>query len=75
MKFILGGRGPNKHPGPNDEGFYEDTNERCVLSTIDLFSKRKHWLKKQARPYRLRPCYRNVEDPESVEWWLIHSVK
>jgi len=72
LKPTFGGRGPNKHPGPNNKGFYVDTNERCVLSTIDLYSKRKHWLKNQKRPYRLRPCYGNVEDPESVEWWLIH---
>ncbi len=66
------GRGPNKHPGPNENGFYVDTNVKYVLSTVDLFNKRKDWIKKQERPYRVRPCYQNVNDNTTLEWWVIY---
>jgi hypothetical protein len=72
LKPKLGGKGPNRHPGPNEYGFYVDTNVKYILSTKDLFNKRKDWLKNQKRPYRLRPCYENVNDNSTLQWWLIH---
>jgi hypothetical protein len=74
LKQILGGKGPNKHPGPNEDGFYVDTNVKYILSTKDLFNKRKDWLKKQKRPYRLRPCYQDVNDKSTLQWWLIFLI-
>jgi len=71
LKPKFGGRGPNNHPGP-ENGFYIDTNVKYVLSTNDLYNKRKDWLKNQKRPYRLRPCYENTTDPSTLQWWLIH---
>jgi hypothetical protein len=68
----LRGSGPNKHPGPNENGFYVDTNVKYVLSTTDLYNKRKDWLKNQKRPYRLRPCYEDINDKNTLQWWLIH---
>jgi hypothetical protein len=72
LKPIYGGNGPNRHPGPNEEGFYADTNVKYVLSTKDLFNKRRDWLKNQKRKYRLRPCYEDVTDKSTLQWWLIH---
>lgn len=72
LKPKLGGRGPNKHPGPNENGFYLDTNVKSILTTKELYNKRKDWLKTQKRPYRLRPCYEDVNDKSSLQWWLIH---
>jgi hypothetical protein len=67
----LGGYGPRSHPGPNEDDFYVDTNVKKVLSTQELFNKRKDWLKNQERPYRLRPCYSDVTDKNTLQWWLI----
>ena len=72
LKSKLGGRGPNSHPGPNENGFYVDTNVKFVLSSTELYNKRKDWLKNQKRPYRLRPCYEDVNDKTTLQWWLIH---
>lgn len=72
LKPKLGGRGPNSHPGPNENGFFVDTNVKYVLSITDLYNKRKDWLKNQKRPYRLRPCYEDVNDISTLQWWLIH---
>lgn len=72
LKTKLGGRGPNSHPGPNEDGFYIDTNVKYILSTTDLYNKRRDWLKNQKRPYRLRPCYEDINDKTTLQWWLIH---
>ena len=72
LKSKLGGRGPNSHPGPNENGFYVDTNVKFVLSSTELYNKRNDWLKNQKRPYRLRPCYEDVNDKTTLQWWLIH---
>ena len=72
LKSKLGGRGPNSHPGPNENGFYVDTNVKFVLSSTELYNKRNDWLKNQKRPYRLRPCYEDVNDKSTIQWWLIH---
>jgi len=72
LKSKLGGRGPKNHLGLNKNGFYEDTNVKYVLSTTDLYNKRKDWLKNQKRPYRLRPCYEDINDKSTLQWWLIH---
>ena len=72
LKPIFGGRGPNKHPGQDTNGFYVDTNVKYILSTHDLYKKRKDWLNNQKRPYRVRPCYEDVNDASTLQWWLIY---
>jgi hypothetical protein len=72
LKEKMGGRGPNKHPGPNENGFYLDTNVKRILSTTELYNKRNDWLKNQKNPYRLRPCYQDINNNDTLQWWFIH---
>lgn len=74
LKPIFGGRGPNKHPGQDENGFYVDTNVKYILSTNDLYKKRKDWLNNQKRPYRVRPCYIDINDASTLQWWLIYHA-
>jgi hypothetical protein len=71
LKQKFGGRGPQTRK-PNEEGFYIDSNVKHILSTTELYNKRKDWLKNQKRPYRVRSCYSNITDKSTLEFWIIH---
>jgi hypothetical protein len=72
LKPKLGGRGPHCNRIPNKHGFYEDPSLKCILSTEHLYNIRRDWLKTQKTPYRLRPCYGDLKDKTTVQWWLMH---
>lgn len=74
LKPKYGGTGPKTHNRKNDQGFHLDTNVNVVLSTTELYNKRKDWANTDSRKfvYRVRPCYRDVNDNQTIEWWLIY---
>lgn len=66
-------RGPNKKT-PNAKGFYETTlrnKKNVILSTEDCYRERKCNITNGAK-YALRPCYRDKNDKDTLEWWLIY---
>jgi len=71
MKTKLGGRGPNKIK-PNDNGFYEATirSNKKIYSCEEIRTERKQGLTDSN--YRFYPCYKDTEDINTLEWWLIH---
>jgi hypothetical protein len=71
LKENLGGRGPNKIK-PCDSGFYEATirSNKRVYSCDEILAERKQGL--NDKNYRLYPCYRNIHDISTLEWWIIH---
>ena len=68
------GRGPHKRT-PNDHGFYEAIirSKKRVYSTAEMSNERKYGLTKDT--YRLFPCYRDVGDPSTLEWWFIYFAE
>jgi hypothetical protein len=58
----------------NDKGFFETKPRgiKKVFSCEEINKDIKAGLNKDKTNYRLRPCYRNVKDKSTVEWWLIH---
>ena len=77
MKEEFGGRGPNRR-APTKEGFYESTfgkgkNKTKIRSCEELYKFRKwchHKGKKQH--YTFHPCYRDITDKATLEWWFIY---
>ena len=78
MKEEFGGRGPNRR-APTKEGFYESTfgkgkNNTKSRSCEELYKFRKwchHKGKKQH--YTFHPCYRDITDKATLEWWFIYN--
>ena len=79
LKSILKGRGPNKTK-KNDEGFFirplgKDSKRKEVLSIKRLHDHRKWNLdgdaSKKRTQYTWFPCYTDVNDPNTLQWWLI----
>lgn len=71
LKSKMKGRGPNKRR-PNNEGYFEATirSGKRVYSCEDIFKERKHGL--NGSNYRYYPCYANVRDKTSLQFWIIH---
>ena len=73
LKDKIGGRGPNKKK-PNSEGFYEAkiNGVTKVFSSDDMFKQRRWALNTKGLKSRCSPCYTDVSDKSSLEWWLIY---
>ena len=71
QKERFGGRGPNKRK-PNKNGYYEATIRSVpkIYSCEAIHLERRQGLTKTN--FRLYPCYKNVEDKDTLEWWFIH---
>lgn len=71
LKSKFNGRGPNKRK-PNKNGFYEGTIRSItkVYSHLDIENDKKSGL--NSCNYRLYPCYENINDKSTLEWWLIY---
>lgn len=67
----------NKKRGPNtlkeNNGFYESNIRgiKKVYSTEEIYKERKCNIENGAG-YGIRPCYSDVTDPNTLEWWLIY---
>jgi len=72
LKPIFSGRGPNKK-NADKNGFYLGSfrNGLQILSVEEVYKERK-WGLSSKNPYRSYPCYRNTDDPNTLEWWIIY---
>lgn len=80
LKTKLGGKGPNKTK-INENGYYirpigKGKDRKNVLSTGKMFNHRKWNLdgdsSKKRTQYTWFPCYSDINDPKTLEWWLIY---
>lgn len=73
LKDKIGGRGPNKKK-PNSKGFYEAkiNGVTKVFSSDEMFKQRRWALNTKGSSWRCSPCYTELHDKSSLEWWLIH---
>lgn len=73
LKEKMGGRGPSNRK-PDEDGFYKATIGRNtgVKSVEEVYEKRKFSDKLDWPGYKLYPCYRDVTDKNTLEWWFIH---
>lgn len=71
LKSKMKGRGPNKIK-PNGDGFYEATirSKKKVYTCNEIKIMKKYGLNKTN--YRFYPCYENIEDQSTLQWWFIH---
>jgi hypothetical protein len=80
LKEILEGRGSNKKGkcrGPNkkkcdENGYYKATirSNTKIYSCDEINSERKQGLTENN--YRFYPCYGNINDILTLQWWFIH---
>lgn len=72
LKEKMNGRGPNTKK-PNENGYYE-TNIRGikkVYSCEEIYKERRCNIENGAG-YGYRPCYEDINDKSTLQWWLIH---
>ncbi len=71
LKEKMKGRGPNRVKS-NNNGFYEATirSNKRVYACDEIKYEKKHGLTENN--YRLYPCYENINDKDSLQWWFIH---
>jgi hypothetical protein len=71
IKVRQGGRGPEQRK-PNEKGFYITTirSKTDICSFDEIYNERKFGLTNDT--YRLYPCYENITDPSTLEFWFIH---
>ena len=74
-KMPKGKRGPNKKK-INESGFYKSSIRKGmgILST-DEVNKEKKWGFGAGPGIRSYPCYSDINDPNTLEWWLIYYEK
>ena len=78
LKDKFGGRGPNKRE-PNSEGYYTTTINKknggkgkdVVHSCDDVNKVIKQGLNHD-HTFTFHPCYRDITDKSTLEFWLIH---
>ena len=72
LKEKLNGRGPNKIK-PNENGFYEANirGTKKIYSCDEIYKNRRCNIENGAG-YGFRPCYENVNDKSTLQWWFIH---
>jgi len=71
LKEKLGGRGPNKIKS-NNLGYYEATirSNKQIYSCEEIKKERKYGLTENN--YRFYPCYEDVTDKTTLQWWFVH---
>lgn len=72
LKEIMGGRGPNKIK-PNNDGYYETNirGNKKIYSCEEIYKNRRCNIENGAG-YGFRPCYEDINDNSTIQWWLIH---
>lgn len=73
LQHVFGGRGPNKI-NQRPDGYYESNirNVTKIYTTQEVFNERRWGLKAGKNNYRYRACYTDINDKNSVEFWIIH---
>lgn len=71
LKEKMKGRGPNKIK-PNNDGYYQSTirSNKKIYSCDEVKSERRQGL--NDNNYRFYPCYEDVNDKSTLQWWFIH---
>ena len=71
LRGVLGGRGPNKIK-PNGDGYYEATirSNKKIYRWDEIMCEKRHGLTE--KNYRVYPCYGNINDKTTLQWWFIH---
>lgn len=71
LKIRFSGRGPNKII-PNEDGYFYATirSKKRVYSCEEILSEKKHGL--TFNNYRFYPCYQDVKNKSTLEFWFIH---
>ena len=67
------GRGPNKKKIV--DGFYKSAGAtrkgKHIISTETVYKERRSGLN-DTNKFRSYPCYSDITNPETIEWWLIY---
>ncbi len=73
LKQILGGRGPNERNDIDENGFYLSSSLKIkkVRTTQEIYDIRK-WSLDEKHRFTFYPCYENINDNSTIQWWLIH---
>jgi hypothetical protein len=71
LKEKMKGRGPNKIE-PNEDEYYEATirSNKKIYSCDEVNSNRRWGLTENN--YRFYPCYEDINDKSTLQWWFIH---
>jgi hypothetical protein len=71
LKEKMKGRGPNKVK-PNKDGYYEATirSNKRIYTCDDVKCERRQGLTENN--FRFYPCYEDVDDKSTLQWWFIH---
>lgn len=66
-------RGPNRKK-INDDGFYYGSIRKGleILSTEKVYKERNWGFSAEKDGIRSYPCYSNIKDPKTLEWWLVY---
>ena len=72
-QYVFENSGPNKKK-PNADGFYEAKIQGVskVFSDDEMFKERKWALNQKSATWRCSPCYTDISDKSTLEWWLIY---
>jgi hypothetical protein len=75
LKEIMGGRGPIKRKA-DENGFYLSTigkgdNRTRVRTTKEIYDVRR-WSLNETHHYTFHPCYEDINDKSTLQWWFIH---
>ena len=69
---VFGGRGPNTRT-PNDNGFFE-AKIRSVKKVFSFAEIEQELYRGMAKDeYVVYPCYRDVNNANTLQWWLLHN--
>jgi len=71
IKLKIKGNGPNKKK-PNQDGFYEATIKKITKVWSCEEIKRKVYIGSANNKYWFYPCYDDVNDKSTLQWWFIH---
>lgn len=71
LKHRMNGRGPNKKK-PNVDGYYETTirSNKKIYTCDEIKCEVRQGLTENN--YRFHPCYEDVNDTSTLQWWFIH---
>jgi len=74
LKSRFGGRGPQLRK-PNANGYYETVIGRKrgkgIYSCDEIYEVRK-WSLNETHNYTFHPCYENINDKSTLQFWIIH---
>lgn len=74
LKPIFGGNGPMKRK-PNAEGFYTATIKKTTkIWSCDELSNESVYKGAANNKYWFYPCYHNINDKNTLEFWIIHKL-